>query len=206
MMNDQAYETPRIVNVDNSLWRSLYVFAEIAGKWWLSIWALTLLSGVISFGLTVANIQQFPTSIWVGLLAAGLIVAPIISFHHLRIQRDKFKDLWDDKHFIISVLSEVEELRSEAAKLQIEGKGIEEKYEVNDWVEKVSDWRKRAIDKLNMLHPAEAGNFTTLGIFDAELTHGAKLIDTQHQSELVNLIRRIRIMSDIRDRWTTRRS
>lgn len=204
-MTNHAYEDLRTTDVDRSAWRSLVVFAEIAGKWWVSFWILALLSGTVSFSLTVTNIRQFSPSVWITLLILGLVVVPIVSFHFLRVERDKFKKLWDDKDHIISILSELEDFRAKAAKLQIEGMRFPGEKELDDWLQRVEDWRKSTHEKIYMLHPAEAGNFTTLGLFTPELATGTEILNPKHQQALLNLVRRIHILGEIRDRWTTRR-
>lgn len=204
-MTNNSYKDLRIIDVDRSIWRSLIIFTEIAGKWWLSVWILTLLSGIVSFGLTVSNIKQFSPSIWITLLILGLVVAPMVSFHHLRMERDKFKKLWDDKDHIISILNELENFRAEAAALQIEGMELPSDKEFDEWITKVEHWKKSTHEKIYMLHPAEAGNFNTLGLFTSELAAGTKILNPKHQKALEILIKRIHILEEIRGRWTTRR-
>ena len=147
-MADNSYEALRIIDVDRSIWRSLIIFTDIAGKWWLSVWILTLLSGIVSFGLTVSNIMQFSPSIWISLLILGLVIAPMVSFHFLRMERDKFKKLWDDKDHIISTLTELEDLRSKAAALQIEGMKLPGYKEFEGWITKVDHWKKSTHEKI----------------------------------------------------------
>jgi hypothetical protein len=190
----------RLERLDRTPWSSLKALAEIAGKWWLSVWVLTLLSGIISFGLTVANIATVPTGVWVGLLVAGLVLAPSIAFHTLRVQRDSCRAILDDKEVVKAVLQELETLRHEAAGLQVEGMSLP-KPGFGEWVARVRDWRARTTTKLAELHPAEAGNFTTLGVYDVTFAKGTKIFSDQHEVELRNLIRRIDILGEIRDRW-----
>jgi hypothetical protein len=205
-MDEHDYIVQRAISVDTSLWKSFKVFFEISGKWWLSVWILTVLSGLVSFGLTIANVKQFDSSIWIGLLLLGLVVAPTFAFHVLRIQRDNYKNLWNDKEHIIHILSEIENLRTEGVELHINGMHLSSNTSLQEWIEKVDDWRKRTNEKVYELHPAEAGNFNTLGVFPAVLAAGTKPFNGKHQSELLNLVRRLTLLGEIRDRWTTRRN
>jgi hypothetical protein len=205
-MNENSYITQRKNSVDKSPWRSVIIFFETSGKWWFSVRVLTVLSGLVSFGLTAANIKQLDPLIWLGLLWLGLAVAPIVTFYILRIQRDIYKDLWDDKAHVIIILREIGALRAEAVELQIEGMRLFSQKLLKLWIEKIDDWRKRTNEKVYELHPAEAGNFTTLGIFPAVLAAGTKPMNAKHQSELMNLVRRLTILGEIRDQWTTRRN
>ena len=204
-MISNSYEEVRINDVDRSVWRSLIIFSKIGGKWWFSVWILILLCGIVPFTLTVTNIKQFSPSFWLTLLIIGLFIAPIVSFHFLRIERDKFKKLWDDRDRIISILTELENFRAKAAALQIEGMNLPNDKELDDWITKVNNWRKSTHEKIYMLHPAEAGNFDTLGLFTVDLAKGTKLLNDKHNKALIKLIRRIHILEQIRDRWTTRR-
>ena len=205
-MAEDAYEELRTKYVDRSVWRSLRVFGEIAGKWWLSFWVLTLLGGIVSFGLTVANIGQFSSSIWISLLVVGLVFAPIVSFHFLRVERDRFNNLWDDKEHLISILTDLEDFRAKAVRLQNEGNRFADEEALEKWIRSVDDWCTEAHEKVHLLHPAEAGNFNTLGLFTPELAAGTKVLNPRHQQTLLMLIRRIHILEEIRDRWTTRRT
>ena len=202
MMKNRADQQVRLERVDRNAWTSVKAFAATVGKWWFSVWVLTVLSGVVSFGLTVANIAQFPTGLWVGLLLAGLVLGPSVAFHSLRVEGDSFNHLWEDKEVVIAILEDLEALRAEAAKLQIEGRQLA-KPELPDWLARVDQWTTRAKNKLAHLHPAEAGNFTTLGVYDPKLSAGTKIVSNDHQTALLNLIRRIDILAEIRDRWTT---
>jgi len=201
-MNRPDHEA-RISDVDSSAWGSLRVFVSIIGKWWFSVWILTIVAGIISFGLTVANISRVPTAVWVGLLALGLVLGPSVAFHSLRVERDRFKHLLDDREAVVEILEDLEKLRAEAAALQIEGKQISKK-DFDDWKSRVEDWETRTKSKLAQLHPAEAGNFNTLGVYEPKLSSGTNIINDEHQTIILNLIRRIDILSDIRDRWTMR--
>lgn len=200
-MNQRPDQLTRIANIDTSAWKSLRAFISLIGKWWFSVWILTILSGVVSFGLTVANVTQFPTYIWVGLLIIGLVLGPSVAFHSLRVERDSLRLLIDDKEVVLHILNDLEGLRSEAANLQVEGRQIS-KAEFEEWNSRVSDWMNRTRSKLAELHPAEAGNFNTLGVFDAKLSMGTKIVSNEQQTALLNLIRRLDILGEIRDRWT----
>ena len=70
------------------------------------------------------------------------------------------------------------------------------------WFQRVDDWRKSIYDKLYKFNPAEAGKFNTLGVFSAQLAVGTRILNGKHQSALINLIRRMEILADIRDIWT----
>jgi hypothetical protein len=201
-MTRRPDETARVSAIDRSAWTSVKALAELVGKWWVSVWVLTILSGVVSFGLTVANIASIPTAVWAGLLTAGLVLGPSVAFHSLRIERDSYRALWDDGDVVIRLLRQLEKLRAEGARLQIEGRQVL-KPQFDDWAGRVAAWRKRTIRKLTQLHPAEAGNFTTLGVFDAKLTAGTKIISDKHQTEMLNMVRRLEILADVRDRWTS---
>ena len=201
-MDNRADQRARLDRVDRSAWTSVKSFAATVGKWWLSVWVLTVLSGVVSFGLTVANVAQFPSGLWVGLLLAGLVLGPSVAFHSLRVERDSFKHLWEDKEVVIRILDDLEDLRAEAAKQQVDGRQLA-KPDFDEWNANVDDWTTRTKKRLSDLHPAEAGNFTTLGVYDPKLSAGTKIFSDDHQTALLNLIRRIDILAEIRDRWTT---
>jgi len=203
-MTNQSYIHFRTASVDRSVWRSVRVGAEIAGKWWISAWVLTLLSGIVAFGLTAANLANLNPAIWLALLALGLFVAPAVALHFLRIERDDFKALWDDKNRLIELLAQLEQCRAAAAKLQIQGMHFARKAEFDAWSEKVAEWTNATQELVYLLHPAEAGNFYTLGLFQPELAAGTELLNPKHRQILVNFIRRIHILETIRDRWTTR--
>ena len=95
------YKQYRVQQVDNSPWKSFVEFTRIAGKWWLSVWVLIILAGFVTLALTIADITQLPKSVWGILFAIGIVIAPIITFHILRIERDTYNALWDDKATII---------------------------------------------------------------------------------------------------------
>ena len=180
MNDDREYSDVRTTDVDRSPGRSLIVLGKIAGKWWFSFWILTLLGGLVSFSLTVANIKQFSPVVWGTLLIVGFVFAPIVASHYLRIQRDKFKAFWDDKEVIIKMLNQIEEARAEAAALQIEGMSFTDEEQLAQWIEKVNTWQSITYEKVYKLHPAEAGNFNTLGLFAEELARGTQLLNTEH--------------------------
>jgi hypothetical protein len=203
-MISKRYKTIRTTEINHSIWRSIVVGGEIAGKWWFSAWVLTLLSGVVAFGLTVAKITNIDSSVWIALLVLGVIVAPMVAFHFLRVERDEYKALWDDKHHLIDLLENIEKARAVAVKLQIQGRKFSNQAELDAWIKKVNNWIRNTHEKVYLLHPAEAGNFNTLGLFPPELSFGTQIYNPQHQQTLLNLIRRIHILEEIRNRWTTR--
>jgi hypothetical protein len=204
-MNDSAYSDVRTAKVDRSLGRSFKIFFKVAGGWLFSFWVLTLLAGFGAFIVTVADIKQVDPAVWRTLLFMGLVLAPIAAFHRLRIQRDEFEALWDDKALIIDALNQIEEARAEAARLNIKGMVFGNDKQLLQWIEEVNNWRSETYEKVYQLHPAEAGNFNTLGLFDPMMPAGARLRNPTHQQQLLNLGRRINILGEIRDRWTTRR-
>lgn len=204
-MNDSTYSDVRTARVDRSLGRSLGIFLKIAGKWWFSTWILILLAGFGAFILTVANVREVNPAVWYSLLIMGLVLAPIAAFHFLRIQRDEFEALWEDKAVIMDVLNQIEKARKEAARLNIEGKVFTEDEQYTQWVEEVDTWRSETYEMLKQLHPAEAGNFDTLGLFKAQLPRGIRFSDLDREQRLLNLARRIEILKEIRDRWVARR-
>jgi hypothetical protein len=203
-MNDLRFEELRTKHVDHSLWKSLLVGFEIAGKWWFSFWLLILLSGIITFVVSIANIKNIDSRVWIVLLVMGLFIAPVIACHKLRIERDKYKALWDDKNIIISILSDLEDLRKTATSLQIEGMKLTNQTQLDVWKIKVEQWTKETYEKVLTLHPADAGNFLTLGLFKGELAVGTQPFMIKNSQVLLNLIRRIHILEEIRDRWTIR--
>ncbi len=205
-MNDREYSDVRTAVVDRSLGRSLDVFSKIAGKWLFGVWILTALAGFLSFALMITNIKQISPALWGTLIFVGFVVAPIAASHYLRIQRDEFKALWDSKAAEFTILSQIEEARAEAVELNIEGMALSNEEHLTQWAEKVNTWRSSTYEKVSQLHPAEAGNFDKLGVFTVELARGTQLLNTEHERQLTMLVRRIRILSEIRDRWTTRRA
>ena len=202
-MRKTEYGQARLANLDLSVWSSLQAFAETAGKWWLSVWVLLLLSGILTFGLTVANVRNFPTPVWVGLLLGGLVIAPGVAFHMVRVERDSFKHLWDDKEVIIRLLAELEDLRAEGARLHIEGRKAAKKQDIQAWGPQADLWYQTVLAKLGELHSAEAGNFRTLGVYTPRLLAGRQPLTIQHEKALENFVRRLDILGEIRDRWTT---
>jgi hypothetical protein len=203
-MVENAYKTYRIKDVDKSPWRSFVVFGQIAGKWWLSIWVLVVLSGVVTLALTITNVNKLPTSIWGSLFGLGFILAPLVAFHFLRIECDNFKALWDDKDKIISLLKSVEDLRGEAVDLQVRGMNLESLPDVNHWIKDVDDWTKRTIKTVGLLHPAEAGNVSALGVFQVYPADGTHLLSQSHYNALTSLLRRVEILGELRERWIAR--
>src|SRR5271157_1588086 len=120
-MTEDDYKGLRTTKVDKGPRRSLAAFVQIAGRWWFSVWVLVVLSGLFAFALTVANVTKVPAWVWGSLIVLGLLIAPAVAFHLLRIDRDTFKALWDDKEAVRSALTAIEDLRAEAAALQIKG-------------------------------------------------------------------------------------
>jgi hypothetical protein len=202
-MDESLYKTKRISDVDRSPWHSFVVFFQIAGKWWFSVWVLVVLAGLVALSLTIAGVEKLPVSIWVSLLVLGLVLAPAVAFHFLRIERDTFNALWDDKDTIISALALIEGLRAKGAPLLKRGMNLDSAEAVPPWIKKVNDWTKRTIKTVRLLHPAEAGNVETLGFYRTDLPSGAYL-GPDHSLTLHCLARRMEILSEIRDRWTTR--
>jgi hypothetical protein len=74
------------------------------------------------------------------------------------------------------------------------------------WIKEVNDWTERTITTVSLLHPAEAGNVKTLGVFDVKLASGTRLINQLQTTTIRNFVRRMEILAEIRDRWTTRTS
>src|SRR5260221_3180185 len=181
-MENNDYNLFRVSQVDKSPWRSFVVFIKIAGKWWFSFWIAVILAGVVTLTLTIANISQLPASVWGSLFILGIVIAPIISFHFLRVERDVFYALWDDKVKILNILETIENLRKEAAPLHIRGKDLNTIRKVNKWIKEVNDWTERSINIVKLLHPAEAGNLQTLGVFDVKLAAGTKPFNARHLS------------------------
>jgi len=205
-VEDNCYKQFRISQVDKSPWRSFVIFLKIAGKWWFSVWVVVILAGIATLALTIAKVSQLPTSVWGTLIIIGFVIAPVIAFHFLRVERDTYFALWDDKAKIMNILGAIEKLRKEAAPLHIRGMCLSTIRTVNKWTKEVDDWTKRSIDTVKLLHPAEAGNLETLGVFNVDLAVGTKPFNAQHLSTIRNLVRRMTILAEIRDRWTTRTS
>jgi len=203
-MIDADYKQRRISGVDHSPGRSFLEFIKISGKWWFSVWVLIVLAGLVALGLTIADASQLPATVWISLFAVGFLLAPIVAFHFVRVERDTYYALWHDKETLINVLASMEELRKEAAPLHIRGKSLSTTRSVNKWIKEVDDWTERAINIVKLLHPAEAGNLKTLGVFQVEVAAGTKPFNSKHASTIRNLVRRMAILADIRDRWTTR--
>ena len=203
-MVEKSYKQYRIASIDRSPWRSMLVFIQIAGKWWWSVWVVIVLAGIVTLALTITKVIALPPAIWGSLFALGIVFAPMVAFHFLRVERDIFNALWNDKSAIISILEEMEELRKEAAPLHIRGMKLKTTRAVNKWVKEVDNWTQRAVSTVNLLHPAEAGNLWTLGVFDVRLAIGTKTINAKHLSAIRNLVRRMDILSEIRNRWTSR--
>lgn len=203
-MIENSYKQHRIAHVDKSLWRSFIVFIQISGKWWFSVWVLIILAGLVTFFLTISNIAKLPTPVWGSLLVLGVVLAPSVAFHFLRIERDIFNALWNDKDTIMAILDSIESLRNEAAPLQIRGKSLSTTRSVNKWIKEVDDWTERTINTVRLLHPAEAGNVKTLGVFEVVLAYGTRPLNDKHLSAIRNLVRRMAILAEIRNRWTTK--
>lgn len=205
-MVENTYQTKRIVRVDKSPWRSFIVFFQIAGKWWFFVWVIVVLAGMVTLTLTVTGVDKLPVSVWGSLFVLGFVLSPAVAFHFLRIERDTFNALWDDKDTIIEALTAIEDLRAEAAPLQIRGMNLETVANVPQWIKEVNDWTERTIKTVTLLHPAEAGNVKTLGVFQVELAYGTRLLGPAHHTAIRNFVRRMVILAEIRDRWTTRTS
>jgi len=203
-MTIDAFKRIRTARVDTSPFRSFVVFLQVAGKWWFSAWVVVVMAGLVALGLSIAQVSQLPSATWVLLLALGVVLAPTVAFHTLRIQRDEFKAMWDDKALVIDVLARLEQLRTEAAPLQIKGMTVRSSRSVSAWIKMVDDWTSRAIDTAGLLHPAEAGNIKTLGVFKVSLAAGSKPFNARHLTAIRNFVRRMQILADIRDRWTAR--
>ena len=100
----------------------------------------------------------------------------------------------------------LEKSKSTTLKGLIEGSEISDNAALRDWMQQVDEWRIAAYETIYLLHPAEAGNFNTLGLFTPELARGTQILNPMHEQQLLMLIRRIHILEEIRDRWTIRRS
>lgn len=200
-MQEDEYSTARLDNLDRSSWTSLKLFAQLAGRWWFSVWLLVLISGLVAFGLTATNTRNFPTPVWAGLLLTGLVLAPAVAFHHLRIDRDRFRLLWEDKATVAKTLTDLEALRADGAALQIRGRGVAKKESIEAWAIEANSWYERVLAKLGELHPAEAGKFRTLGIYTPRPVAGPEPLTARHGKLLQNLVRRLEILSEITDRW-----
>jgi len=200
-MTHTAYCYLRSAHVDRSPMRSLVVFFQVIGRWWLLTWVISILGGLISLAFTIARVAEVPPGFWGFLLALGVFIAPAVAFHFLRIERDEFNSLWGDKERVMQVLTQMEALRSEAAPLQIRGMRLDTMRSVNKWINEVDAWTARTRDTVALLHPAEAGNFKTLGVFKVTLAAGTKPFNAAHRSAIQNLVRRMQILGEIRDRW-----
>ncbi len=74
---------------------------------------------------------------------------------------------------------------------------------INTWGTSANAWYDAVLAKLSELHPAEAGNFRTLGVYTPRAVAGAFATTAQHSKDLENFVRRLDILGEIRDRWTT---
>jgi hypothetical protein len=202
-MDETGYRERRTSGVDHSPWRSILELVKVAGKWWFFVWVLVVLAGLVALGLTIVHPAQVPTAVWVSLFVVGIVIAPMVAFHFVRVERDTFYALWHDKETLMNVLVAVEELRQEAAPLHIRGMRLATTRSVNKWIKEVDNWTERAVDTVQLLHPAEAGNLRTLGVFPVQLASATKPLNSNHRAAIQNLVRRMAILADIRDRWTT---
>jgi hypothetical protein len=105
----------------------------------------------------------------------------------------------------------MDDLRKQGAHLQILGIKLFgtnfdplTKKAFDAWKRNVEDWTKSIIETVSHLNPAEAGNITTLGVFNIKFTIKNNIFNIRYVSTLRNLARRMDILAEIRDRWSTR--
>lgn len=199
-MWEELYITPREEAVDRRFSKSLQDMRIETAKWYWW-WLGSILAGVLALGLEVTGQMPIPQNSWLWLLFVGFIFAPIVTFHFMRVDRDKYLCLWDGRKVLMQKLRELEDLRAEGAALHIEGKRLKEN-EYPIWSSKLDDWVERCIDIATAIHPAEGGTVKTLGVFDPKLTIGTEPLNLEHQRDLLNIVRRLNILIEIRDRWS----
>ena len=202
-MVEHVYRGPRTVRVERGLRRSATEYVRVMGRGFVTVWVLIVLAGFVALYLLVTNTDIVSPRVWAGLFALGALLAPLYAVHAFRIQRDEFKELWDDKEHILTVLTELEERRAEAAALQIEGNGLRAAEEVPEWKARVEKWRETTRSSLYDLHPAEAGYFSTLGLC-RPVTVVSEIpfhVTTEQKNTLEHLRERMARLNEIRDRW-----
>lgn len=199
-MWEGLYVTPRENVVDRRFLKSLLDMAKEARKWFWW-WLGSILAGVLAHGLEITGQMPIPTNTWLNLILAGFVLAPIAAFHFMRVDRDRYHSLWGDKRILMQNLRTLEDLRKKGAALQIEGQEIEaDGYDA--WNSKLQDWTNRCKDIATAIHPAEGGAVETLGVFEPKLTIGTKPVNLDHQQDMLNLVRRLNVLIEIRDRWS----
>jgi hypothetical protein len=202
-MIENAYKGPRTLRVDRRLRKSAKEYARVMGRGYVTVWVLIVLAGFVALYLIVTNTDLVSARVWAGLFALGALLAPLYAIHAFRVQRDEFKELWNDKEHILGVLTQLEGRRAEAAALQIEGNGLRSADAVPEWIARVEKWRVTTRGNLYDLHPAEAGYFSTLGLY-RPVTLVSEIpfhVTTEQKRTLEHLRERMARLNEIRDRW-----
>ncbi len=199
-MWEELYITPREEAVDRRFSKSLQDMRTETAKWYWW-WLGSILAGVLALGLEITGQMPIPQNSWLWLLLVGFIFAPIATFHFMRVDRDKYLFLWDGKKVLMQILRNLEDLRAEGAALHIEGKKLTES-DYPTWKKRIDDWVDRCIDTAKAIHPAEGGAIETLGVFPPEQTLGTEPISIEHQNYIIYTVRRLKILIEIRDRWS----
>lgn len=73
------------------MWKSICEYLAAFG-YWVYVVLVANVAGIAGLFLNVSNATSgFPTWLWVALLTGGLVVAPFLAFHKMRVQRDDAK-------------------------------------------------------------------------------------------------------------------
>jgi len=119
--------------------QSLKEYITSLGRWVWVVLVDFILAGVGAY-LDISNAAPIPTWVWLTLLLIGLIVAPFVAFHKLRLQRDELKSQLDDKSRRQSIKDALSEFMNEG--LQLRRQCADENKpppndEANDWATRV---------------------------------------------------------------------
>lgn len=140
---------------------TLREYLDALGKW---IWVLIAdIFGIVQdmlFDIPILN--RFRLEFWIVLLFIFLVVANINAFHKVRVQRDKFKDLLNDRQRIQDILKRLADMRKNGVALRNEGLDLRDRILVPKWIKKTEKWEKSVKAKIELLSPAEAEVFDTL--------------------------------------------
>jgi hypothetical protein len=131
------------------------------GKWiWVLIADVFGIAQDLLFDIPILN--KFRLEFWITLLFAFLIIANIHAFHKVRVQRDKLRDILNDRQRVQAILTRLAGMRTKGVALRNEGLKLRDKRLVPNWTKKAVKWETSIKAEIHSLSPAQAEVFDTL--------------------------------------------
>jgi hypothetical protein len=151
------------MDLDRSFWRTASVLFKVGGKWFVGIWILAIVTGLIPLVLVLMKVTS-ELEWWITLfaLAIGIVITPYIAFHLLRIENDKISYLLNQNKDYSELLTKIAELRTTGVSLRNKGckltyMAYKEQVETN-----IDQWTQELLSTLSQLSQAEAERIRTL--------------------------------------------